>query len=359
MAKVNVNGTWKDVASIQVKVNGVWESVSTAYQKMSGSWQEIYATILASGIYYYGTVTGIENINLTGGTLGTNAVFAGGEDYTGTLSSRVFSYSSTLARNNRTSLDHARKNMCAVNAGSYIIFGGGLTPTPTGVADAYSSTLVKVSSVSRLTGGGAYGASAKAGTNGLFAGGTADGRTNAVSPYNSYLTRLDTAYLNAPKWGLSGASAGNYAVFTGGYTSTYVDVTEAFNTSIVKATWSTSGARRHACGVSTPTHAIFAGGEGSTGNVSYVYAFTTSGTRISVSALSSARIPQGTSVGGYAIFAGNGTVVDIYDASLVRTVGESLPASRTNGAMATAGNYAVFAGGNIYNSTGYVYEYIQ
>ena len=59
---------------------------------------------------------------------------------------------------------------------------------------------------------------------------------------------------------------------------------------------------------------------------------------------------KATTVGNYAIFAGGvasavcGTA-DIYDESLVRTIGTSLSVTRVNHAAATIGNYALFGGG--------------
>ena len=42
--KVNINGTWKDVAEVSAKVNGAWKTVTEGYNKVNGTWQQWFAS---------------------------------------------------------------------------------------------------------------------------------------------------------------------------------------------------------------------------------------------------------------------------------------------------------------------------
>ena len=57
---------------------------------------------------------------------------------------------------------------------------------------------------------------------------------------------------------------------------------------------------------------------------------------------------QTTTIGNYALFGGgnnNGSIVDVYDASLTRTATTNLSIYRYMHAATTVGNYALFGGG--------------
>jgi len=49
--KVNINGTWKDVAEVSAKVNGAWKEVIEAYSKVNGTWQQWFELIQSVAFY--------------------------------------------------------------------------------------------------------------------------------------------------------------------------------------------------------------------------------------------------------------------------------------------------------------------
>ena len=120
------------------------------------------------------------------------------------------------------------------------------------------------------------------------------------------LTRSTPTELSQARSYLAATNIGGYALFAGGYTGSYTDVVDAYDTSLTRT---------------TPT------------------------------VLSSGRFYlTATSVGNYALFAGGRGVplyatIDAYDQNLTRTTPPVLSEGRDKLASTTVGNYALFGGG--------------
>ena len=132
-----------------------------------------------------------------------------------------------------------------------------------------------------------------------------------VSRHYKTATPLSQARRN-----LSATSIGNYALFGGGYASSYSDVVDAYDISLVRTTPTPlSQARRNLSATSIGDYALFGGGDGPS------------------------------------------AVVDAYDTSLVRTTPTPLSKARTSLASTSIGDYALFGGG--YDSSSVAYDVVD
>ena len=158
----------------------------------------------------------------------------------------------------------------------------------------------------------------------------------------------------APVGGSSPQSG--YALFGGGYTGSYTDVVDAYDTSLTRTTPTVlSSGRFYLTATSVGNYALFAGGRG-VPIYATVDAYDLTLTRTTPPALTQARDKlASTTVGNYALFGGGQTgafsgytdVVEAYDQSLtLQTAPAVLSQARRSLAATTVGNYALFAGGN-------------
>ena len=193
---------------------------------------------------------------------------------------------------------------------------------------------------------------------GGFIAGSTPSRSAVVDAYDTILTRTTPTALSQVRHLLAATNVGNYALFGGGYDSSYSAVVDAYDTSLTRSTPTALSQARDAlaattvasAGGSSPQsgYALFGGGYA--GSYSAVVdAYDTSLTRSTPTALSQARTRlAATSIGNYALFGGGSgpsAVVDAYDTSLTRTTPTELSQARSNLAATNIGNYALFGGG--------------
>jgi hypothetical protein len=95
---------------------------------------KVYSTELA----YYGVATPLSTArsNLSATTVGDYALFGGG--YTGSYSSVVDAYNTSLTMSTPTALSAARRDLAATSVGDYALFGGGSSDSYSSVVDAYT-----------------------------------------------------------------------------------------------------------------------------------------------------------------------------------------------------------------------------
>ena len=86
--------------------------------------------------------------------------------------------------------------------------------------------------------------------------------SNVVDAYNASLTRTTPTALSTARDSLAGASAGDYALFGGGYANNSIsDVVDAYNASLTRTTpTALSAARQNLAGASVGDYTLFAGG---------------------------------------------------------------------------------------------------
>ena len=225
-----------------------------------------------------------------------------------------------------TELSVARAYLGAASVGDYAIFAGGFDGSaPKNTVDAYSSSLTR-STPTALSQARSRLAGASNGTYALFAGGgnhflnptsVSDLKWyTTIDAYSASLTRTTPATLSVARENMCASRAGEYTLFAGGGTYVVSNVVDAYNASLTR---------------STPT------------NVSH-----------SVTKEASAAV----SVGDYALFGGYSSapsvtnyntsvsdVIEVYDANLTHSTPMTLSVARGYLAAASAGGYAVFAGG--------------
>ena len=185
---------------------------------------------------------------------------------------------------------------------------------------------------------------------------------SSVDAYNTSLTKSTPTELSCKRCGHAAASVGGYALFAGGASSynllgygDLVSSVDAYDASLTRSAAHIIGATAAIGGAAVGNYALFAGGtvysQINKDNVtSDVLAYDPSLTFTTAPLLSVARANvKGASAGNYALFAGGRagsfcTTVDAYNASLTRTTATALSSTKNNSAAATVGNHAIFVG---------------
>ena len=265
----------------------------------------------------------------------------------------------------------------ATSVGNYALFVGGAyqSKADSSKSCAYSTSLTRQSIENAYNSGIERGA-ARAGNYAIFAGGIANNFTDSIhddiTAYDSSLSRM--AYIqgyNKEAWyGLSGCSIGNYAIFSGGKykwsessSSSYYG-TNAFAISSSLVITPSIGFKGGNASAVAGEYAIYLGGLVSSSHYkSDINAVNDSLTVITLTeTISAGRNNIGAaSAGDYAIFAG-GTgpdsgfsinddssgyrnEVEVINKSLTKSIASPLTVSRSNMGAATLGDFALFAGG--------------
>ena len=277
-----------------------------------------------------------------------------------------------LTRSTPTELSEARYNLAAASVAptggsstqsGYALFGGGFiagsTPSRSAVVDAYDTILTRttptaLSQVRHLL------AATSVGNYALFGGGYDSSYSAVVDAYDTTLTRSTPTALSKARDFLAATSVGNYALFGGGYTGSYTDVVDAYDTSLTRSTpTALSQARTGLAATSVGNYALFGGGSGPS---AVVDAYDTSLTRTTPTELSQARRDlAATNIGNYALFgggqpnplSGSSSVVDAYDTSLTRSTPTGLSQAKSGlvattiaptGGSSPQSGYALFGG---------------
>jgi hypothetical protein len=206
-----------------------------------------------------------------------------------------------------------------------------------------------------------------------------------VEAYDTALTKSTPTPLSVARHNLAGATVGDFALFAGGHKyenpdNIYRATVDAYDTALTRTTPDElSQARSYLAAATVGNYGIFGGGYGGSGYSAAVDAYDIFLTRISGLALSQARsnlgaaalignLPPGTKSKDFAVFVGgyvpdthfSSGAVDAYDESL-RMTSLSFYDGAYNTTGASVGNYALFAGGIVYepdyaNLTGYTYR---
>lgn len=188
----------------------------------------------------------------------------------------------------------------------------------------------------------------------IFGGGYDSSYYKVVDAYDTSLTRSLPAELNNARYALASTTIGNYALFGGGYP--YTTTLDVYDASLTKSTATElSVSRRCLAATSVGNYALFGGGHNDSDLQSVVDVYDSSLTK-SITSLSIARnYLAATTVGDYALFGGGdddsyygSTIVDAYNTSLTRSTPTELSTDQYSGlAATTVGDYALFGGGNV------------
>ena len=257
-----------------------------------------------------------------GGQQSGYALFGGGESGSSVYYSVVDAYNTSLTRTTPTALSQARRLLAATTVGNYALFGGGeiaSSPYYSDIVDAYDTSLTRTTPTG-LSQARKNLAATTVGNYALFGGGYGSARSAIVDAYDTSLTRTTPTELSEARYRLAAATVGDYALFGGGYSSFYSAVVDAYDTSLTRT---------------TPTEL--------SEEKSQLAATTVS--------------PAGGQQSGYALFGGGYFVgdggrvirrgkVDAYNTSLVKSIAPDLSQAREDLAATTVGNYALFGGGH-------------
>ena len=189
--------------------------------------------------------------------------------------------------------------------------------------------------------------------------------------YDKSFTKVLQSTMSYHVSGCTGGSLGKYGVFYGGVkTTSYSDLYDKMICidPDLTMTYHDINSKRTDAGVAyTDDHIIFAGGNNdyiNTDPCNYVEAFDTSLTRSDLSNLSSkCNTIYGATVGEYCLFGSPeiddvySEIVDVFDASLTKRSNLSLHTKKYECAVIGTGDEAIFAGGKIADSNGYLTLY--
>ena len=245
-----------------------------------------------------------------------------------------------LTRSIPTALSLGRENLSATTVGDYALFGGGWgyqsanSVGCSATVDSYNTSFTRTTPTALIQARYSL-AATTAGNYALFGGGYAYSSpyySPAVDAYDTDLTRTTPTALSQGRTSLAATTVGNYALFGGGYRniggSEYSSVVDAYDLTLTRTTpTALSRGRYHLAATTVGNYALFGGGYYLS---SVVDAYDTSLTRTTPTALSEGRrelaattvAPAGVSSPqrGYALFGGGfSLVVDAYDTSLTRT----------------------------------------
>ena len=374
-AYIGVNNVAHKIKKGYIGIDGVARKIKKAYIGIGGVARPCWS---GGELAYYGTITNLRKgaYSLTATTIGNYALFAGGygwnDDIRGAVNT-VTAYNKTLTRSSPSNLNIASSDLASTIVGDYAIIGGGDSKTVT----SYSTSLTKGTpeQLNSSTSWAPYDCSAtKIGNYALFAGGGAEYMNKDVTSYDASLTKGTPTALTVARCRMSATSIGNYALFVGGITSSGVNTVDAYDTSLTKSTPTVLSYRRFdAAATSVGNYALIGGGHNngtSYGNYGHQNTVEVYNTSLTLSAATNLQIGRdnlaATTVGEYAIFAGGqmgsssqkydiSSHVDVYNASLTRTIGTSLSNARKFLAATSIGDYALFGGG-FYGSSSDAYS---
>lgn len=247
--------------------------------------------------------------------LGDTALFAGGANSNGDSLDTIEVYYQNFMHDESTlHLPSAAAGLTGVSFGDYAIFAGGF----------YSDTRI----------------------------------ANAVA-FSANWTRTILSDLNAAGDIVGGARNSNYAVFAGGWASTFTSAVTAYDSTLTKATPSSlSVARNWMASGTVGDYALFVGGETGTNSASNVAeAYDKNLNKLSAANYTwTVRKASAASLGSYLFVAGgmgaanHYNIARYYDSNLVLHETGALFHLSINGSAASAGEYAYFYGGHKGNS---------
>lgn len=370
-AYIGVNNIARKVRKSYIGVGGVARRIKKAYIGIGG----VARPCFGSGeIEYYGRITGLSvgRHKLAGASNDNYAMFAGGVGG-GTYSDLVDIYNKSLVHTT-AALSEARYALAGAtlkDGGSkkYAAFAGGTLSSGavSNKVEFFDNSATKIVSNIGLSSARTYLAGTYMGTDAwggvAFAGGSTNSSSNAyavknIDIFDKSLTSRSSMSLPTARTQLAAASAGDYALFAGGFSVTYSDEVyfskRTGESSTNTTTQSLSVGRYRLTGGSIGDYALFAGGyEYQNGQSKVVDAYSKFLTKTTAPELSVAREdPAVATIDGYIVFSGGtplSDAVDIYDQSLTHIVGFNLEVARYGLAGASVGGYALSAGGTSNN----------
>lgn len=318
------------------------------------------------GVEYFGTLSTWAEPRSDGAAANTNsyALFGGGDNQQNVPyndSSAVVAYNSSLTRFT-TMLIAGRSQLSAAKAGNNCIFYGGQRGgMPSGQLDVFTDTLSSMGA-SMSTDPRGQSAAITVGNHALFGGGYGYGYgpiSRVVEAISSSLVKSKIYDLSEVKSNPSASAVGGSGIFAGGWNGGgWQSSVDAYSASLVKTILAPlTSARDYMGAITIGDNTLFGGGRTASGIYSKIIEIyngsLVKGTPIELS--ETKYRPAVASFGEYGMFAGGtlspspsliySSVVDIFDRFLTRTAGSELSTGRTAASSASIGNYSIIAGG--------------
>lgn len=292
--------------------------------------------------------------NISGISVGSRAVFAGGDGNNG-LATRVDIYDYTTATWDTMTLLHSTIQISGTwcNGKVYVPGDGSTDVGEINIIDLPAKTIAS-DTMPHIRG---YVATVATGGKVFYAGGQDDIAVSyIVDIYDTQTKQWSTAHLSVARRLIAAATAGSKVVFAGGESSedgTRSNAVDIYDMS--DGTWTTatlSQAKTHSVAAAAGTKILIAGGDNATEPTNRVDIYNVVSGTWSIDSLSIARHFLAATTLGNKIYFGGGTDgnsyfdrVDIYNADSGKWSQQSLCLARYVLSAATAGNQLLFTGG--------------
>lgn len=364
-ALLTVDGVYRKVRKgLITDENSVYRKVKKAFITVGGVYRPSWWA--GDTLAYYGTATPIGYTKARHASASTKRyAFFGGGTYYSALRAGVNVYNSLLTKKSLANLTNSRARFVATNIDDdAVVFAGGYkSGDSTAFADAYSTSLTKLSGISDLANPRYNHSAASVDGHALFAGGniTTTERSQSVEAYNKDLVLSAAPDLSEARQIMGATSIGGLAVFAGGSLAYgHTTAVDAYSKDLTRIEGAPISAAR--CNIASTTmktpegeFAIFAGGETTNYNfsLSAIDILDENLTLYATMDLSVARCcASAASLDGYAIITGGFVstsectdVTEVLDKTLTITTYPSISSARGQMAAASVGDYALFTGG--------------
>lgn len=373
-AYVGVDGVARKIKKMYIGVDGVARKVKKAYVGVDGIAHMFYISQQAGSIEISPT-----SVSITGKSKTATATITYLGDGTVTATSSNTSIATVSVSGNTVTVT-------SVGAGSATItIAVATTDDYTGVECVLDVSVVFTMTyhgeVTSLSSGRTEIIGVSVGDKALFAGGmptsTSGSEVSTVDAYSGTLTRSTPSAMTVVRSNTAAAvSMEKYALIAGGNkgANTYHNSVNAYSETLSRSAPSNlSVARTNLAGARAGTYAVIAGGRNANGVQSTVNAYSATLSRSTPTALSTARswhsYYPGTAAtaGNYAVIAGGKTdtgtgtssnllkTVEAYSDELTKSTATNLSLSTAGSTAISVGEYALIAGGRVYANSAYTY----
>ena len=241
-----------------------------------------------------------------------------------------------------TPLTVGKTNLVGTSVGGYAIFSGGNTDiyhrNEGTTTNAYDSSLTQTTPAELFCTATNFGSATHNDNYGIFA------QDKSITSYSSSLTRSQPDALNGGSHQGSAAPIGEYALFVASQANNYGGAATAYDSTLTKTTPDADTTYRiRNNGGHNRNYALIVGGNFASTAYADVVCYDASLTKSIGDSLSQPMAyATSAAIGDYAIFVST-QVVNAYSNELTRTVMDSLPTNfPIDGAASTVGDYAVF-----------------
>lgn len=360
-AYIGIDGVARKIKKGYIGIDGVARKIKKAYIGIGG----VARPCWSEGLTYYGEITPLNMVKklIAATSINGCALFAGGENGLDDISDALEMYDTSLVKTS-AKLKQEKTRVSATSLGAHAIFAGGYGPTTgdslvtgtdsTTEVEAYTSSLVRLDTELSLGKNQVIGASNNkyaVFANGYYGKGTGAAH-DSIDAFDESLTRKAPQAIGGANISRVGISHNDYAVFMNSYSGSVwaynASLTKLSPVAVDKGKTGTSDA--YLGGGSVNGYILIHGHLQSLYDSVDVEVYDASLTKLSPILCVRRRIwPKGVNLNGNLVV-GNGdsfgsTYIEVFDASLTCSIQANHKTKWYSPAVATAGNFVLFAGG--------------